>query len=342
MGKKNLPVKKVVVSDPTEDDIAVNFVAMVDQPAIEIGWMAFNKESMVKPHDGESESEYMKRCVPVYINEGKEQDQAVAICINEWQSMKQTFAKVSYDWDGVGSTSEGKKKIAESISNGDTVYIITARDSAENININGIPKSQIIPTGSNKAKIEKIKELGISKHYDNNPDVIKELGNIGIKFIKHPFAFQIQNEERRIITGALMIADLKIFRRDQKTGEEYYIVFDAPTIEKIVKKFAKAGYHNNVNLMHIPELEQEQVYLIESFITDSKRGIKAPEMFGEIPDGSWFASYYVESDKAWDYVKSGKLTGFSVEGYFSTVETFSDQKKAVDFDELASRFIADF
>lgn len=249
MSKKNLPVKKVVVSDPTEDDIAVNFVAMVDQPAIEIGWMAFNKENMVKPHDGESESEYMKRCVPVYINEGKEQDQAVAICLNEYQSRNK---------------------------------------------------------------------------------------------MNQAFKFQIQDEERRIITGALMIADLEIFRRDPKTGEEYYIVFDAPTIEKIVKKFAKAGYHNNVNLMHIPELKQEHIYQFESFITDSKRGIKAPAMFGEIPEGSWFASYYVESDKAWDFIKSGKLTGFSVEGYFNTVEEFSNQKKTIDFDELASRFIADF
>ena len=29
---------------------------------------------------------------------------------------------------------------------------------------------------------EKIKELGITKHYDNNPDVIKQLGNIGELF----------------------------------------------------------------------------------------------------------------------------------------------------------------
>ena len=42
-----------------------------------------------------------------------------------------------------------------------------------------IPASRVYATGSNKAKIEKIKELGISKHYDNNKDVVNELGNIG-------------------------------------------------------------------------------------------------------------------------------------------------------------------
>ena len=35
---------------------------------------------------------------------------------------------------------------------------------------------------SNKAKIEKIKALQIDTHYDNNPDVIKQLGTIGKLF----------------------------------------------------------------------------------------------------------------------------------------------------------------
>ena len=34
---------------------------------------------------------------------------------------------------------------------------------------------------SNKAKVEKIRELHINRHYDNNADVVKELHGIGIK-----------------------------------------------------------------------------------------------------------------------------------------------------------------
>jgi hypothetical protein len=45
-----------------------------------------------------------------------------------------------------------------------------------------IPESRIYATGSNKAKVEKVKELGIQTHYDNNPDVIKELGSVGKLF----------------------------------------------------------------------------------------------------------------------------------------------------------------
>jgi hypothetical protein len=43
----------------------------------------------------------------------------------------------------------------------------------------GIPESRVFATGSNKNKIAKIKELGINKHYDNNPDVINALNGIG-------------------------------------------------------------------------------------------------------------------------------------------------------------------
>jgi hypothetical protein len=46
----------------------------------------------------------------------------------------------------------------------------------------GIPKGRVYATGSNKAKVEKIKSLGIKVHKDNNPDVIKELGTLGIQF----------------------------------------------------------------------------------------------------------------------------------------------------------------
>ena len=40
---------------------------------------------------------------------------------------------------------------------------------------------KVYATGSNKAKVEKILELGITEHYDNNQDVIDQLNGIGKK-----------------------------------------------------------------------------------------------------------------------------------------------------------------
>jgi len=95
------------------------------------------------------------------------------------------LSKVSFDYDETLTTDKGMELAKKAIENGDDVYIISARSDKEAM-LNrakelGIPESRVIATGSNKAKVEKVKELGIEKHYDNNADVIKELGDLGIK-----------------------------------------------------------------------------------------------------------------------------------------------------------------
>ena len=97
-----------------------------------------------------------------------------------------TMAKISFDYDGTISTAKGTEMAIQFVESGDTVYIISARDrktpmfaKAEQV---GIPFSRVYATGSNEAKIEKVKQLKIQRHYDNNPDVVKELPGIGKLF----------------------------------------------------------------------------------------------------------------------------------------------------------------
>ena len=166
----------------------VDAIALVDSPAIEKNFMYFKAEQFVEPKSGESQDEYVGRCVPVLIDEGKDQDQAVAICISTYENMgKLEFAKVSFDWDDTLSTSRGKKLFEEYKKKGDTLYIITARresgkDILQYANEMGIPDSRIFATGSNLEKVRKVKDLGITKHIDNNADVIQNLAGIGQKF----------------------------------------------------------------------------------------------------------------------------------------------------------------
>ena len=96
------------------------------------------------------------------------------------------MAKISFDYDGTISTAKGTELAQRYVEKGDQVYIVSARsrrsgmlDKAEQV---GILLSRVYATGSNKAKVEKIKQLNIDKHYDNNPEVIKELGNVGVLF----------------------------------------------------------------------------------------------------------------------------------------------------------------
>jgi hypothetical protein len=128
-------------------------------------------------------------------------------------------------------------------------------------------------------------------------------------------SFEIQDEEERIISGPLMLADTPIYRYD--SSGEYYVVFTADTIKKIAQKYFKKGYQSNVNLMHDNGMTVEGVTMFESWIVDEKRGIKAMKGFEDVKDGSWFGSFKVENEDVWELVKEGKLKGFSVEGVFN-------------------------
>src|SRR3990172_324460 len=50
---------------------------------------------MLMPHEGEKESEFMKRCVPMMMGEGMENDQAVAVCMAKF---KEVPAKMTSDF----------------------------------------------------------------------------------------------------------------------------------------------------------------------------------------------------------------------------------------------------
>jgi hypothetical protein len=87
--------------------------------------------------------------------------------------------RVSFDYDDTLSTRRGKEMAQKEIDKGNVLYVISARNDKTGMLSTalslGIPQSRVFATGSNKAKIEKIKELRISKHIDNNRDVINEL-----------------------------------------------------------------------------------------------------------------------------------------------------------------------
>ena len=139
---------------------------------------------------------------------------------------------------------------------------------------------------------------------------------------KH-FKFQVENEEKRIVSGALMVANLPIFRRDEEIGE-FYAMFDQETIEHIRDKFHSQGNGLNVNIEHMQDMFTDEVFMVESFIIDKARGINAPKGFDGLTDGSWFGSYKVTNDLIWEAVKDGTFNGFSVEGAFDMALAIDD------------------
>jgi hypothetical protein len=325
----NLPIYELKINDALQDDAEVSYVALVDAPAIKKDFLAFN-EQFIEPNKNEHETDFIPRCISYVVNEGKDTEQATAICYSIWE---QHFAgvKISIDYDDTLSTERGKALAKRLIAEGDTVYIISARQDKEGMlsvaKDLGIPESRVYATGSNKAKVEKVKSLNISKHYDNNPDVVKELGSIGHKFSMN-LGFAITNESEHIISGPLMLADELIYRNNEKFGE-HYVKFTAETIKQIAIKFAKKKYQNHVNLMHDQNQVVDGCTMFESWIVDKSRGVQAMEGFEDVADGSWFGSFYIDNAEVWAKIKSGELKGFSVEGLFDYELPISQEEHAL-------------
>lgn len=179
-----LPIYELKISEKMNEDAEVDFIALVDEPAIKRDFLAF-KDEFLEPNKGEHETDFIPRCIEYVIGEGKDPEQAAAICYSKWENR---FAgeKVSIDYDDTLSTERGKELAKRLIAEGKDVYIISARQDVEGMlgvaESLGIPASKVFATGSNKAKIEKVQSLGIKKHYDNNAEVISALGSVGEKF----------------------------------------------------------------------------------------------------------------------------------------------------------------
>ena len=66
-------------------ELGVSIMSLVSEPAIGVTWQKFAAQKFVDVKPGESEDEYVSRCIPVLIDEGFDQDQAAAICYGSYE-----------------------------------------------------------------------------------------------------------------------------------------------------------------------------------------------------------------------------------------------------------------
>jgi hypothetical protein len=122
------------------------------------------------------------------------------------------------------------------------------------------------------------------------------------------------SKEKRILMGAVLIPEKPIYRRNGE--DEYYIYFSKDTVNKASQLFFKNGNQNNWTLEHNKEIKGLTV--VESWIVEDNAKDKSAIYNLSVPIGTWMASVKVEDDNIWnDYVKTGKVKGFSLEGYFA-------------------------
>ncbi len=122
------------------------------------------------------------------------------------------------------------------------------------------------------------------------------------------------NKEKRLLMGALLIPQKPIYRRNGE--EEYYIFFSKKTVARASQMYLQNGNQSQSTLEHDKQLKG--LTLVESWIVEDKAKDKTALYGLDVPVGTWMGSVKVENDEIWnDYVKTGKVKGFSIEGYFA-------------------------
>ena len=144
------------------------------------------------------------------------------------------------------------------------------------------------------------------------------------------------DKEKRILMGAALIPNKPIYRRNEEN--EYYIYFSRDTVRKASELFFINGNQNNSTLEH--QVPLTGLSVVESWIVESEKD-KTRHYDMEVPVGTWMVSMKVLNDEIWnDYVKTGKVKGFSIEGYFADkAERPKDKSLKDDLEEEAQELV---
>ena len=135
------------------------------------------------------------------------------------------------------------------------------------------------------------------------------------------------DKEKRILMGAALVPNKHIYRAEGE--DEYYIYFSEDTVRKASELFLMRGNQNKSTLEHQAELYGLSV--VESWIVEDKVHDKSVKYGMELPVGTWMVSMKVNNDDVWEnYVKTGLVKGFSIEGYFTDKVNMGEMKSIVE------------
>ena len=123
------------------------------------------------------------------------------------------------------------------------------------------------------------------------------------------------DSEKRILMGAALVPNRQIYRRSDKTDEEYYIYFSEDTVRKASELFFKKSNHHNATLEHNENVDG--TYITESWIVEDSKKDKSALYGLNLPKGSWVVSMKIDNDEIYQKAKDGDIKGFSMEGYFA-------------------------
>lgn len=132
--------------------------------------------------------------------------------------------------------------------------------------------------------------------------------------------------DQQILVGPAMVPDMEIPRKDED-GEIFYVQFSKEAVAKIAEKFMKEQSTWATNQDHESD-KPADTYIFESWIVEDPKTDKANTVYGfQVPQGTWMVKMRVNNPDVWQRVKAGELKGFSVEGNFISQDEIDKLKE---------------
>lgn len=147
----------------------------------------------------------------------------------------------------------------------------------------------------------------------------------------HEVKFAKIDAEKRILMGPILIPDKPIYRKQIVDGEldEFYIYFSKQTVAKASQMYLMNSKQSNTTLEHGMELNG--LCLVETWLKEDMEKDKSAIYGMTDPIGTWMGSLKVTNNDVWEnYVKTGKVKGFSIEGYFADKMKMSKTPSVLD------------
>jgi hypothetical protein len=342
------------MDDDLFEEFGVDVISLVDEPAIEVGFMAFAYEELeVTECDSSYElSEEAEDALIEYCTENGEEitmeDLVIDFNKNEFAGVKDVIQAIqSLDilkrlsikrdepaeeyWRYTGPPAQ--RKFCKAMLNLSKAGKIFSKKDI--VKMDGLNK-QFAKKGQSSYSIFKYKGGKNCNHYWEKLRVFKNDDGKKVVIVAQPtkktervagetwdnMQFSLDSD-KRIVSGPVMIPNKMILRRG-KDGEPYYVYASRNTIRKVAEKFLKLSNHNNTDVQHDHNVVQTNT-LLETWISESKTHDKSYAMGFNLPIGTWYVSYKINDDETWNRIKTGELKGFSLAGDFITKITNAQQ-----------------
>jgi hypothetical protein len=180
---------------------------------------------------------------------------------------------------------------------------------------------------------------------DNQELAIDAISLVSAPAIEQDFVFMKKKEksnltlakidtDKRMLISPALIPNKNIIRYDANTDSEYYVWFSKETVRKASELYLKHNNHHKATYEHQERVSG--VLTVESWIIEDPKMDKANIYGFQLKKGTWMVKMKIDNEELWQDIKSKKIRGLSIEGYFTDKFEAMQKRKPTDLEILSA------